>query len=87
MAFVFCTTWTYTLMISFTSFPAPFEDTDYTQTRHHPDVENDFMELELDGYDFDSPGTRLTCPGESLTSSQAYMRWSLPASFLGFSFS
>jgi exosome complex component RRP4 len=70
-------------MISFTSFPARFEDTNFTQTRHHPDVEDDFMEL--DEHDFDSPGSRLTCPGESLTSSQAYMRWGLPASFVYFS--
>lgn len=66
-------------MISFTSFPVRFEDT----TRHHPDVEDDLMEL--DEHDLDSQGSRMTCPGESLTSSQAYMRCGLLASFLGIS--
>ncbi|KAF8972692.1 hypothetical protein BDZ97DRAFT_1649780 [Flammula alnicola] len=60
-------------MISFASFPARFEETSYVQTRHHPDVKEDVMDVD-DLQDFESQGSKLTCPGESLTSSQAYMR-------------
>ncbi|KIM44819.1 hypothetical protein M413DRAFT_442786 [Hebeloma cylindrosporum] len=56
-------------MISFTSFPPKLEDTDHA-SRHHPNVKGDLMDLD----DFESQGSKLTCPGESLTSSHAYMR-------------
>ena len=60
-------------MIAFTSFPAQFSQSSYDQTRHHPDAEDDLMELDT-FEDFATQGTKLTCPGESLTSAQAYMR-------------
>jgi len=56
-------------MISFTSFPLKFEDPDHASTRHHPNVKGDLMDLD------DFQGSKLTCPGESLTSSHAYMRY------------
>ncbi|KAF9482608.1 exosome complex exonuclease rrp4 [Pholiota conissans] len=62
-------------MISFTSFPSRFAESSYDSTRHHPNVKDDLMDL--DEYeDFAAQGSlnKLTCPGESLTSSQAYMR-------------
>ena len=61
-------------MISFTSFPPKFEDTDHANTRHHPNVKGDLMDLD-DFQKFESQGSKLTCPGESLTSSHAYMRY------------
>ena len=49
-------------MISFTSFP------NHEQTGHHSSVKEDNLE------DFEAKGSKLTWPGEYLTSSQAYMR-------------
>lgn len=60
-------------MIAFTSFPAQFTQSSYDQTRHHPDTEDDLMELDA-FEDFATQGPKITCPGESLTSAQAYMR-------------
>ena len=54
-------------MISFTSFPS------HGQTGHYPSVNEDLMDLD-DFEDFESKGSKLTWPGEYLTSSQAYMR-------------
>ncbi|KAF8199084.1 exosome complex exonuclease rrp4 [Pholiota molesta] len=61
-------------MISFTSLPSRFAETSYDSTRHHPDVKDDLMDLdELEDFAAQGPN-KLTCPGESLTSSQAFMR-------------
>ncbi|KAF4610960.1 hypothetical protein D9613_006691 [Agrocybe pediades] len=60
-------------MISFASFPSRYEDTTYEKTRHHASVKEDFMDID-DAESFEAQGSKLTCPGESLTSSQAYMR-------------
>jgi exosome complex component RRP4 len=57
----------YSIMISFTSFPG------HEQTGHHPSVNEDLMDLD-DLEDFEAKGSKLTWPGEYLTSSQAYMR-------------
>ncbi|KDR68019.1 hypothetical protein GALMADRAFT_257580 [Galerina marginata CBS 339.88] len=59
-------------MISFSSFRSKHQDSSYPETPHHPKHDEDFMDLDLD--DFESQGPRLTCAGESLTSSQLYMR-------------
>lgn len=60
-------------MISFTSFPVKL-DNDYSYTRHHPEIQDDDL-MDLDADDLlGTDGSRLTCPGELLTSSQAYMR-------------
>lgn len=59
-------------MISFISF-SNHTKVNYDQTRHHPSVNEGLMDLdELD--DSGVEGSNLTCPGEYLTSSQAYMR-------------
>ncbi|KAG6841458.1 hypothetical protein C0991_010883 [Blastosporella zonata] len=61
-------------MIAFTSYPAQFDET-YNASRHHPDVKNEDIMMDLDDdQDFEPGGSKLTYPGESLTSSQAYMR-------------
>lgn len=60
-------------MISFTSFPS---HTDYRQTRHHPSVMDDLMDID-DLEDLEAKGSKLTWPGEYLSSSQAYMRCEL----------
>jgi hypothetical protein len=58
-------------MVAFISFPS--QETGYS-TRHPPGVEDDIlMDSEIIG-DFESDAPKLTFPGESLTSSQAYMR-------------
>jgi len=67
-------------MITFTSFPKPKDSFSYAPRKFSTAGEND-MDIDLydddddddDGEDFDS-GTKLTCPGESITSSHAYMR-------------
>ena len=58
-------------MISFTSFPGHGQSDG--QTGHHPSVNEDLMDLD-DLEDFEVKGSKLTWPGEYLTSSQAYMR-------------
>ncbi|KAJ7359085.1 exosome complex exonuclease rrp4 [Mycena albidolilacea] len=58
-------------MISFASFPVqPERGSEYA--RHFPGDEDDHMDLD-DG-DFEAGGSKITWPGESITSSQAYMR-------------
>jgi exosome complex component RRP4 len=57
-------------MISFTSFPS---HADYGQTVHHPSVKEDLMDVD-DLEDLEAKRSKLTWPGEYLTSSQAYMR-------------
>ncbi|KAJ6473653.1 exosome complex exonuclease rrp4 [Mycena vitilis] len=57
-------------MISFASFPVlPDRDPEYT--RHFPDDEE---HMDMDDGDFEAGGLKITWPGESITSSQAYMR-------------
>ncbi|EGO20581.1 hypothetical protein SERLADRAFT_476909, partial [Serpula lacrymans var. lacrymans S7.9] len=57
-------------MLSFISFSQPTDANHYGSTRHHPDVEHDSL-MDLDD---DLGGSRLTCPGEFITSSQTFMR-------------
>jgi exosome complex component RRP4 len=59
-------------MIAFTSYPTQANHAGQGSTRHHPGVEDALM-IDNDE-DFGTGGTKLTVPGESLTSSQAYMR-------------
>lgn len=63
-------------MITFTSFPKPKDPFAYAPskfpTEGGSDMDVDFYE-DGDGEDFDS-GTKLTFPGEPITSSHAYMR-------------
>jgi exosome complex component RRP4 len=60
-------------MIAFVSFPAPSANTEaYGVLRHHLDVEEDAL-MDLDD-DVETGRSKLTCPGESLTSAQAFMR-------------
>ena len=63
-------------MITFTSFPKPKDSFSYAPQKYSAAGEND-MDVDLyeddDEEDFDS-GTKLTCPGEPITSSHAYMR-------------
>ncbi|GLB43384.1 putative exosome complex exonuclease RRP4 N-terminal region [Lyophyllum shimeji] len=62
-------------MITFTSFPVPADDTYNGAHSHHPDVSEDvLMDLDDDQDPLEAGGSKLTYPGESLTSSQAYMR-------------
>ena len=60
-------------MITFTSFPPPRDSYGYAPAKFVPD--DDAMDVDFDDEeeDFDS-GSKLTCPGEPITSSQAYMR-------------
>ncbi|KAK7687787.1 hypothetical protein QCA50_009006 [Cerrena zonata] len=62
-------------MITFSSFPAPSND-NYRSSVTYPtglDKDEEF-DFDLDNDDFTSSGRKLTCPGEALTSSQAFMR-------------
>jgi exosome complex component RRP4 len=59
-------------MLSFISFSRPTDSTYHQSTRHHPDVE-DLMDVDDDDFTTGSE-PRLTCPGETITSSQAFMR-------------
>ncbi|KIJ65207.1 hypothetical protein HYDPIDRAFT_39831 [Hydnomerulius pinastri MD-312] len=56
-------------MLSFVSFSQPTDYAYHESTRHHPDVE-DLMDVD----DLKTGGSKLTCPGETITSSQAFMR-------------
>lgn len=67
-------------MITFASFAAPPDDLygHGTATTHHPDVDDDAdMDLDFDDEEFAS-GSKLTGPGETLTSSHAFMRYVSP---------
>ena len=67
-------------MIAFASFPPPPDDVharDGVRHRREAVVDDDDeydMELDFDDDDFAS-GSKLTCPGETLTSSHAFMRY------------
>lgn len=64
-------------MIAFTSFPLQSDHAYNVPQKHHPDVAEDIA-MDLDDEDaFESGGLKTTYPGESLTSSQAYMRWGI----------
>lgn len=66
-------------MFTFTSFAVRQGNNDYlTAARHHPDVEDD-IDSDVDMEDEDEFGagssrSKLTTPGEMLTSAQAFMR-------------
>ncbi|KAF8998511.1 hypothetical protein BDQ17DRAFT_1328744 [Cyathus striatus] len=63
-------------MISFSSFPVQTDDV-YPTTKH-PDE----ALMDLDDFDhLEAGGSRLTYPGETLTSSQAFMRWDHSVAF------
>jgi exosome complex component RRP4 len=64
-------------MISFTSFPSLRIDDHYHGSHlHQPEVAEDaLMDLDDDGELLGTGGSKLTFPGESLTSSQSYMRY------------
>ena len=68
-------------MITFTSFPKSKDSFSYAppkfSTADEKDMDIDLYEDDDDGEDFDS-GTKLTCPGEPITSSYAFMRCVLP---------
>jgi hypothetical protein len=59
-------------MITFTSFPLSKDSFNYGSAKF---VDEDAMDVDFDDdeEDFDS-GSKLTCPGEPITSSQAFMR-------------
>ncbi|KAG5654206.1 hypothetical protein H0H81_006239 [Sphagnurus paluster] len=62
-------------MITFTSFPLPSEDAFNGTRQHHPDVAEEIMiDLDDEQDQWEAGGSKLTYPGEALTSSQAYMR-------------
>ncbi|KAG6888476.1 hypothetical protein C0995_008049 [Termitomyces sp. Mi166 len=62
-------------MIVFTSFPLQPDHAYNLSHQHHPDVTEDIlMDLDNDQDSLETGGLKLTYPGESLTSSQAYMR-------------
>ncbi len=63
-------------MISFTSFPARNE-TLGNYARHYDD--DDDMDVDLDEDHFAPGASKLTYPGEVLTSAQDYMRYVLPS--------
>jgi hypothetical protein len=69
-----------TSMVTFTSFPNPKDSFSYAPPKFSAEDKND-MDIDVyedddDGEDFDS-GTKLTCPGEPITSSHAYMRYAV----------
>jgi exosome complex component RRP4 len=57
-------------MISFTIFAA---QQSYGSAKQHPDLEQDIMDLDDEDF-LDSGGSKLTVPGESLTSTTSFMR-------------
>ena len=69
-------------MITFTSFAVRHGGDDYlTATRHHPDIQDELdSDIDMDEDDelgVGSSRARLTTPGETLTSAQAFMRYDL----------
>ncbi|KAG6907891.1 hypothetical protein DXG01_006998 [Tephrocybe rancida] len=61
-------------MIVFTSYPVPPNESYDASRTHHPDVSEDIL-MDIEDEDpFESGGSKLTYPGETLTSSHAYMR-------------
>lgn len=74
----FCTTpstGVHLAMFSFASFPAPQDLASPRNTKYHPDVDDDLlMDLDIDSKDGGDLSAKLTSPGESLTSAQAFMR-------------
>lgn len=65
-------------MFTFTSFPSQASQLDYGATRHHPDIADELdMDVDIDDEETGAVGfkSKLTSPGEALTSSQAFMRY------------
>lgn len=63
-------------MVTFASFPATISYDAYTADSKVRRETDDDMEMDLDFDDEDfSSGSRLTCPGETITSSQSFMRY------------
>ena len=61
-------------MVTFASFVPPLDESyGHGGARYVPD-DGDDMDMDLDDDDF-AAGSRLTCPGEPLTSSHAFMRY------------
>lgn len=60
-------------MISFSSFPISNDYGGINGPHRLYDI-SDEAEMEIDDDYFETSGSKLTCPGQSLTSSQAYMR-------------
>lgn len=62
-------------MFTFASFPISKNEDPYNYDRSkHPEVEEeDYMNLDFDEEDFAS-GSKLTYPGEAITSAHAFMR-------------
>ena len=62
-------------MVTFASFAPPLDESyGHGGARYAPDDRDD-MDMEIDFDDDDFTGNRLTCPGEPLTSSHAFMRY------------
>jgi hypothetical protein len=61
-------------MITFTAFPPPKDSFGYTPAKFVDDEDAMDVDFDDDEEDFDS-GSKLTCPGEPITSSHAYMRF------------
>ncbi len=59
-------------MITFASFPPPSLDNTVSYSGHYRQDED--MEIDLDSEYVEGSGKRLTYPGETITSSQAFMR-------------
>lgn len=59
-------------MITFASFPPPSQDNNDSYSGHYR--QDGDMEIDLDSEFVEGSGKRLTYPGETLTSSQAFMR-------------
>jgi len=60
--------------VSFVSFPAPADDA-YRKTRHYKEQDDvDYMDFDDEEFEGQRHSTRLTVPGETLTSAQDFMR-------------
>ena len=72
-------------MFTFASFPVSHNADSYAYDKpRHPDIEEDgedYMNLDFEEEDLAS-GSKLTYPGESITSAQAFMRYALTANYL-----
>lgn len=60
-------------MVAFISFPPLKDSFGYTASKSTNDEDPMDLDFDDDEEDFDS-GHKLACPGEPITSSQAYMR-------------
>lgn len=64
-------------MVTFVSFPAAYGDDAYKNNGpKHPEYTDDDDEMAFDFEDDDfTSGSKLTCPGEPIASSHAFMRF------------